>query len=325
MIRHSLFVVLLPIFVVVPLRPKAQQTSTVFLSNSGAFTNTQMNEYVQSLLNSCSPAAEWAAGNGGYTTDGVTGCVATPSGSAVTNSNAVAGYVNNSSTATNAVGGYFSARCLANGTKCWGANPVVKDSTGLSGGTMIGMEVDVNLNNTTYAGVNGILISGLFGASPTSGNVTGVFVAQPLGTNRQWTNDFTCAQGSTSGACLLAGALSDSNGVTSTPVQFLGRDSGGTLHTSQIQGGPNGELQLYPASGLPVQFYGNTQMQSSSVMVPPIANIGSLAACSSGTEGAHAVANNCNAACSAGGDCTSGGSTHCEVYCNGTSYVETGR
>jgi hypothetical protein len=57
---------------------------------------------------------------------------------------------------------------------------------------------------------------------------------------------------------------------------------------------------------------------------PPIAAIGSMAGCSSSIEGAHAVANNCKKSCSAGGSCSSGGSIHCEVYCNGKSWVETG-
>jgi len=60
-------------------------------------------------------------------------------------------------------------------------------------------------------------------------------------------------------------------------------------------------------------------------VVPAIGNIGSLPGCSSSLEGTHAVANDCNAWCSVGGTCTGGGSTHCEVYCNGASYFETGR
>lgn len=60
-------------------------------------------------------------------------------------------------------------------------------------------------------------------------------------------------------------------------------------------------------------------------LTPQIANIGSLTSCSSSLEGVNSVANNCNAACSVGGTCTAGGSTHCQVYCNGTTYIETGR
>ena len=55
-----------------------------------------------------------------------------------------------------------------------------------------------------------------------------------------------------------------------------------------------------------------------------VGNIGSLPTCASALEGLHAVANNCNAGCAAAGTCTAGGTTHCEVYCNGTAYKETG-
>ena len=60
-------------------------------------------------------------------------------------------------------------------------------------------------------------------------------------------------------------------------------------------------------------------------VVPVVANIGSLPGCSPALEGMHAVARNCNASCSAGGTCVSSGSTHCEVYCNGVNYIETGQ
>ena len=60
-----------------------------------------------------------------------------------------------------------------------------------------------------------------------------------------------------------------------------------------------------------------------------IVPVGSLPACTSTSrnESAHAVANNCNAACSVGTTCNTGGggTTHCEVYCNGASWLETGR
>ena len=60
-------------------------------------------------------------------------------------------------------------------------------------------------------------------------------------------------------------------------------------------------------------------------VVPVVSDIGSLPGCSSRLEGMRAVAQNCTASCSTGGICVSGGSTHCEVYCNGASYVETGQ
>ena len=61
-------------------------------------------------------------------------------------------------------------------------------------------------------------------------------------------------------------------------------------------------------------------------VAPPINALGNLPSCSSASEGLHVVANNCNAACSAGGTCSLTGTIHCELYCNSAgAYVETGR
>jgi len=52
---------------------------------------------------------------------------------------------------------------------------------------------------------------------------------------------------------------------------------------------------------------------------------GTFPTCNANAEGTHIIAINCNAACSAGGTCTSGGSTHCELICHtGGSWLETG-
>jgi hypothetical protein len=65
---------------------------------------------------------------------------------------------------------------------------------------------------------------------------------------------------------------------------------------------------------------------STGLLTVLVAPLSGLPACGATTESAHAVANNCAAACSAGGACLTGGSTHCELYCNGgTSWIETGR
>lgn len=58
---------------------------------------------------------------------------------------------------------------------------------------------------------------------------------------------------------------------------------------------------------------------------PPITTSKRMPACSSSIEGSHAVANDCKSNCTAGALCSSGGSIHCELYCNGNSWVETGR
>ena len=57
-----------------------------------------------------------------------------------------------------------------------------------------------------------------------------------------------------------------------------------------------------------------------------IAGLASYCPTSGANVGGHAVASNCNAACSAGGTCTAGGSNVCEMYCTGAgTWLETGR
>lgn len=59
---------------------------------------------------------------------------------------------------------------------------------------------------------------------------------------------------------------------------------------------------------------------------PGKAAIASFPACVAALEGNHLIATTCNAGCVAGNTCTTGGTTHCEMYCNSSpAWVETGR
>jgi len=92
-----------------------------------------------------------------------------------------------------------------------------------------------------------------------------------------------------------------------------------------------GKANVAPDSGIERTGAGTLTVRnilaasSTGGLIPPINVIGSLVACGLSTEGMHAIANNCNATCLTGSTCTPGGTTHCEMYCNGNSYVETGR
>jgi hypothetical protein len=152
-------------------------TSTLNVASSGVFTNTQMNEYSQSVVNApsatCSPSTEFASVQGPtrFATEASTGCVALPADGAVVNATGVAGYANTSSASGNlpglrqshAVGGYFSARCLVSNSLCAGANPVVIDTaiTNATGIHMNGLEVDTQPQNPpiAYAADTGIMSS----------------------------------------------------------------------------------------------------------------------------------------------------------------------
>jgi len=73
-----------------------------------------------------------------------------------------------------------------------------------------------------------------------------------------------------------------------------------------------------------ITYDANNPVYNLSLAVPPSGAIAS-APTSAQYEGAYYTATNCNAACTVGGTCTAGASTHCEVRFNGSSWVETGR
>jgi hypothetical protein len=112
---------------------------------AGVFTNTQMNEYLQVILNDCNARTEFQSVQGSNSaTDAIVGCLAVPRTSSVWQPNAVAGYVNSTSQDSHAVGGYFQARALANKTQIWGANFVVQAGEGIANAKLTGLEVDMN-------------------------------------------------------------------------------------------------------------------------------------------------------------------------------------
>lgn len=125
---------------------------TVAVVNPGVFTNTQMNEYLQSLVNSINLTTENVAIYGSnYATDGISGGVLVGAGSTVQRVDGIAGYVHTSSTTTAAVGSYGQGRCIANSTLCWGANFVVQAESGITTPSVIGLEVDLNNRTGTDA------------------------------------------------------------------------------------------------------------------------------------------------------------------------------
>ena len=134
-------------------------------SSAGVFGNSQQNDLVQSILNSCNPCTEYSAEQGNnFATDAFAGCVAVPNGATVHQSNGIAGYANSSGTAF-AVGGYFSGRCLAANCNVWGSNPLAADG-GLQALQLYGSEINVNVGNALSFG-KGLLFNGAWSAQPT--------------------------------------------------------------------------------------------------------------------------------------------------------------
>lgn len=212
-------------------------------SSSGAFDNAAMYDYFISSINSCSPTTEFTAmfPAGDFATEALTGCIAVPSSSTEIQANGIAGYVNSSSTATNAVGGFFAGRCLATNCRVWGENPLAVDG-GFAAKFLYGSEIDVNVANAGSVG-NGLQVHGLWSAQPTSsannfGNMPGVLVLAPVNTG-QWTSDFACGSASATngtgfGPCLDIGLNQNTGNSGSMAIMFHGKDTVGTFHNIEL-------------------------------------------------------------------------------------------
>lgn len=223
--------------------------SLVF-TNAGVFTNTQMNQYIVSLVNGCNPLTEFRAAQGtNADTEGVTGCVAMPNTATVHQSSGVAGYSTNSFGASSGggTGGYFEGRQLANGGASWGLNELVQDTNTVTGHQLAGNEVDVNFFGAP-ARVWGIIISGASsGAAPSgNGNAAAVEVRAPgyAGNGVTWNSGINVDIGATSVCAICINPISSGNTQSSQSLEFLATNSGGTTLTANMALDSNGVVNI---------------------------------------------------------------------------------
>jgi hypothetical protein len=231
----------------------AALTSAV-ITNAGLFTNTQMNEYLQSLLHGCSPLTEYQAlqgGGGQFSTDALTGCIALPAGATVHNANAVAGYVSSSSSTQTAgggvSGGYFSARCLVTGSSCWGINPIISDTVGITT-KLVGGEIDLATYGTPSY-VAGLIITGIWkGTMPANNSVGLQIAAGPTSTTAPGVA-IAVGEASSTVHALQIFPTSPANSSPSQDIAFVSRDSGGTVLFGNIFLDTAGDLIFGPSAG----------------------------------------------------------------------------
>lgn len=211
---------------------------TLKTNNSGVFTNTQMHEYLQSLVGGISEDEFHQVGYNGYATEGVQGGVAVPVGATIINANGVAGYVTNaadssSGTMANAVAVFGSARATGNNAAVWGGNFVANSPTGIEDTFVVGGEFDVGVGGTP-AFVLGV---GIF-ASPSNG-ITGTMPTNSIGLqlgasseSLKWFAGIVIDQGAVSGNAIQIGAVSRTGtSHASLPIAFNHIDSDGTSRT----------------------------------------------------------------------------------------------
>lgn len=204
-------------------------------SNAGVFTNAAMNEYWQSLINSCSPLTEFQAAQGAnFSTDGMVGCVAVPNSATVWQVNGLAGYANTgsgNSTFTNAVGVYGQSRCLASLTLCYGFNGVVQDLVGTSASLMTGYELDVNVIGTPTT-VKGFTVAGAStGTIPAS---AAAYEIDTLGSGKTWPFGMFQNDGTVNGGAYVVGTPTTSANANSNAIVFHSRDSGNVVRSGQF-------------------------------------------------------------------------------------------
>lgn len=122
-------------------------------TNPGLFTDAQTDDNVQVTVGSI-PCNNWYHGTGGappgytgFATEGICSAMAIPSTSTKLQTNSVAGYAENLSTATFPVAGFFTGTGAANGSRTWGINELCNITSGGTGYGCLGNELDYN-NNT---------------------------------------------------------------------------------------------------------------------------------------------------------------------------------
>jgi hypothetical protein len=230
-------------------------------SNAGVFTNVQMNEYMESRLNSCSPTTEFTTIQpaADFATEAITACLNIPGPSSVYQGDGIGAYVQNNSTATYGVAGYFQSRCIVTGSFCWGLNPVVADSAGQPSSNLQSIEADVNINNTTYSGLiapSAYSVGGFWTAQPSA--AVGYFLAQPVSTSMTYayTEGIHISRNATRGTAikLYGGCLSST--CNSQQLVFEGV-SGGTGALVNQFANPSGDFVFQPVTGRNIIFQGN--------------------------------------------------------------------
>jgi len=189
----------------------------------GTFDNAYMHEYAQSSIGNIDVETEYSSNSQGprrYSTDALTGAIAVPSSSVQYGSNAVAGYATTASRLTNVDASYFQCRVVSNGGKCWGTNPVVIDTPGLTSGVRLLNEFDVQPQNPfeAYSAVNGLMMN---------------FFAPGVKDGTLFANSFAfiCTKGQPGG--IWQTCYSTSDGAAGTFAQ-IGSTSTGPSSNSQV-------------------------------------------------------------------------------------------
>lgn len=231
-------------------------TAPQTITNSGVFTNVAGNQYLQSLVHGATCSTLYFLVQPVYDTDAVDGCMIVPSSaSTLIGANAVAGLVQNQSTAVNAVGVYGQGQCTVAGA-CWGGNFLAQDGVngaGVAGTTLQGVEIDMNLNSTSYAATPKALgFGGYWSAQPTEATVINISAPQSLVSGTyHYTTGIAILSGATNGngIQLFPSSVDTISNHNSQAIAFTGNTAGGMQFTASVFASQAGDLALFPSSG----------------------------------------------------------------------------
>lgn len=231
---------------------------TSSISNAGVFTNTQCNLYFVSQVGSTTPCAFYESEQGNNnTTDALTGMVTVPSNATVHQANGVDGLCLTNAVSAgsvgNCVGVYGQAVTNVSNSAAWGSNFIVTDKAGISGTTLTGSEIDMNISGAPTAAhpliITGLLISGgTMPAGPTMGVINSASTAFGVGMLFGQTNAFSfpvtfySARGASNNAGLMIDAQCYSGACNSQTIQ-MGANTGSAAATMTMQafaGTPSG-------------------------------------------------------------------------------------
>jgi hypothetical protein len=254
-------------------------TRSTVVTNPGVFTNTQMNEYLSSVIGGINLGTAFSGLQGpNFATEGVAGGVALPSGATVHNGNGIGGYAQSACnsvgrTVCNVVGLYGQATDVSgsNGAGIWGGN-VVAEATGASSTNtnVTGWETDVNLaaGATPFWVVGHIITGAGTGTMPSAfipgsstavgGSAAEAIVAPRLGSpsSYAWPLGLDFFRGSVSGAAVQIDGTCIAGGgpCASATLTFTGWDGSNVGHTAAILADSSGDLVLQGATNRPVQL-----------------------------------------------------------------------
>ncbi len=206
-------------------------------STAGVFTNTQMNTNLSVLLNSCNPSTEYQAVQGGNNdTEGLTACIATPATATVHQSSPLAGFNNNKSTTTAAVGLYGECRSTANNVGCIGGNLVVSDDGVATGASLTSMELDFNILNTTSTGTG---LTVVYGSAVQSTNANALLITSQQPASGRWGAGLVFGASSVLGddAHPSISIAQQNSGVSqkSGYINFVSEDGAAGIHNGRLQ------------------------------------------------------------------------------------------